>query len=146
LNDPRTTLFRIFNEIGIITQLGTAVLARRLPDGLHPSQFNLLGNLARLGDGKTPADLARAFQVPKPSMTNTLMQLEKRGLITMHIHPDDMRKKQIFLTDAGRTLYLEVIAEMQEPISQLAADIDGLEEILPILQQLRQKMDNNRDI
>jgi len=57
-----------------------------------------------------------------------------------------MRKKQIFLTDAGRTLYLEVIAEMQEPISQLAADIDGLEDILPILQQLRQKMDNNRDI
>ncbi|SFS83362.1 transcriptional regulator, MarR family [Sulfitobacter marinus] len=146
MNDPRTTLFRIFNEIGIISQLGTAVLARRLPDGLHPSQFTLLGNLARLGDGKTPADLARAFQVPKPSMTNTLMQLEKRGLIVMRIHPDDMRKKQIFLTDAGRNLYLQIIGEMQEPISRLADDIEGLEDILPVLEQLRQKMDNNRDM
>lgn len=146
MNDHRSVLFRVFNEIGIIEQLATAVLARRLPKGVHPSQFNLLGNLTRLGDGKTPLDLARAFQVPKASMTNTLMQLEKRNLITMQTHPEDMRKKQVFLTDAGRALYLDVLAAMEAPIRSMTDGVDDLEAILPVLEKLRVRLDENRDI
>ena len=145
MEDRRSALFRIFNEIGIINQLSTASLARRLPAGLHPSQFALLGNLARLGDGKTPADLARAFQVPKASMTNTLMQLEKRDLISVKVHPDDLRKKQIFITQAGRAVYFDVVTSMAEPLGQLTSGIDGLEEILPVLEALRKKLDDNRE-
>ncbi|WP_299416662.1 MarR family transcriptional regulator [uncultured Sulfitobacter sp.] len=146
MEDRRPPIFRVFNEIGIISQLSNAALARRLPDGLHPSQFALLSNLTRLGDGKTPADLARAFQVPKASMTNTLMQLEKRGFITVNTHPDDMRKKQVFVTEAGRAVFLEVVSKSAGPLMELTSDIEGLEEILPVLEALRKKLDENRNL
>jgi DNA-binding MarR family transcriptional regulator len=145
LNDPRPPAFSVFNEIGIISQLSTALLASRLPEGVHPSQFALLGNLMRLGDGKTPAMLAQAFQVPKASMTNTLAQLEKRQLIDVQPHPEDMRKKVVFLTDKGRALFMKTVQDMSGPIAALTEDIDGLEEILPILESLRRKLDDNRD-
>ncbi|WP_461428721.1 MarR family winged helix-turn-helix transcriptional regulator [Gymnodinialimonas sp.] len=146
MDDPRSAAFRVFNEIGIINQLATAILARRLPDGLHPSQFSLLGNLVRLGDGKTPAMLAAAFQVPKPSMTNTLMQLEKRALITVETHPDDLRKKVVYLTDAGREVYRGVIAAMDAPLRDVIGQVEGVTDMLPTLEQLRRVLDDNRDV
>jgi len=146
LKDPRSELFRVFNEIGIIDQLATALLARRLPPGVHPSQFALLGNLARLGDGKTPAALTQAFQVPKASMTNTLMQLEKQGLIEVKPHAEDGRKKQVFLTEAGRVLYDETVVGLDGPLSRVAGDVTGLVGILPVLEALRKTLDRNRDV
>lgn len=146
MKDPRSTIFRVFNEIGIIDQLATALLARRLPDGLHPSQFFLLGNLVRLGDGKTPAALTKAFQVPKASMTNTLMQLEKRELIKVQPHAEDGRKKQVFVTEAGRVLFAQTVSEMEDPINQVTDGVEGVEDILPVLENLRRKLDDNRDV
>jgi DNA-binding MarR family transcriptional regulator len=35
------------------------------------SQFKVLNHLVRLGDGTTPAKLAKAFQITKGAMTNT---------------------------------------------------------------------------
>lgn len=145
MSDPRSNLFRVFNEIGIIDQLATAMLAQRLPDGVHVSQFVLLGNLVRLGDGRTPADLAQSFQVPKASMTNTLMQLEKRGLIDVRPHAQDKRKKQVFFTDAGRDLYVQTLAKLQDPIGDVVRGIEGLEDILPVLEELRKRLDAKRD-
>lgn len=144
MSDPRSTTFRVLNEIGIIDQLATALLAERLPEGVHPSQFSLLSNLVRLGDGKTPAKLASAFQVPKASMTNTLMQLSKRGFIDVRPHSDDKRKKQVFLTNEGRKLYSETVSSLADPVARLTADIDGLDGILPILEKLRIQLDSNR--
>ena len=146
MTDPRPTLFRVFNEIAIIDQLATAALARRLPEGLHPSQFGLLSNLVRLGDGKTPAALTQAFQVPKASMANTLAQLEKHRLIDIRPHSEDGRKKLVFITNAGLALYAKTIAAMSGPVSQITDGIGGLEDILPVLEALRQKLDANRDI
>jgi len=145
VDDPRPTLFRIFNEVGIINQLANSELGRRLPDGVHPSQFALLGNLMRQGDGKTPADLAMAFQVPKASMTNTIMQLEKRGLIDVRRHAQDGRKKLVFLTVQGRALFIKTIGDMSGSKLAGAQDsVEGLDEILPVLEALRKWMDQNR--
>ena len=144
--DPRPPVFRVFNEIGIINQLATAALERRLPDGVHPSQFGLLSNLARLGDGKTPAALASAFQVPKASMTNSLMQLSKRGLIEMRPHAEDGRKKLVYITDAGRKVFMDTVQALTPPMMELTSRIDDLEAILPKLEELRKLLDDNRDV
>ena len=71
--------FRFFTEIGIIEQLARNRLERGLPDGLKISQFSVLNHLVRLGGEWSPARLARAFQVTKGAMTNTLQRLEKRA-------------------------------------------------------------------
>jgi len=85
-------MFELLNEVGIIAQLSRTLMESRLDDGLTIHHFTALNHLVRLGDGKTPMDLARAFQVPKTSMSHTLAGLEKRGLIRMEPNPDDGRR------------------------------------------------------
>ena len=60
---PSTTgaYFALFNEIGIIAQLSRALFEARLPEGIHLPQFAVINHMVRLGDGKTPLALARAF-------------------------------------------------------------------------------------
>jgi hypothetical protein len=57
------------NEVGIIAQFAGSLFERRLPPGFLVSHFAVLNCLARLEDGKTPLCRARAFQVPKTTMT-----------------------------------------------------------------------------
>ncbi len=83
--------FKLFNEIGIIEQLSRSSLEAHLPDGLIAPHFTVLNHLIRVQDGQTPLVLARAFQVPKTSMTHTLGGLESRGLIALKANPEDGR-------------------------------------------------------
>ena len=140
-------LFTVFREIGIIQQLSSALFQSRLPDGLHPSHFALLSNLVRLGDGKTPNALAQAFQVPKATMTNTLMVLSDRGLIALRANPDDKRSKLVFMTAAGRTFYENAMAAMGPALGGMLIDLPDLDmdAMLPELQKLRVYLDENRD-
>ena len=92
----RQRWFELLNEIGIIQQLAVTEFNRRLPEGLHVSHFSVINHLCRLGDGRTPLEIARAFQVTKPTMTNTLAKLSnvvekhlrKHGHETIVQHPD----------------------------------------------------------
>jgi len=95
-------VFGFFNEVGIINQLSTTMLAKSLPNGVHPSHFFILNHLVRLGDGKPPARIASAMQVTKNTMTHSLKVLQNRGYITVKPDPEDGRGKLVYLTDAGR--------------------------------------------
>jgi DNA-binding MarR family transcriptional regulator len=138
--------FRVFNEIGIIEQLGRTIFEARLPDGMTVPHFSVLNHLIRVQDGQTPLRIARAFQVPKTSMTNTLSGLEKRGFVEMRQNPDDGRSKRVWLTDAGRAARDAGIAALGQDFVTLARDFDvqKLVAIAPVLQDLREFLDANR--
>ena len=146
---PTTTglYFRLFNEIGILAQLSRAMLEARLPDGLVLPHFTVINHLIRVKDGQTPLQLARAFQVPKTSMTHTLAGLEKRGLVEMRTNPEDARSKQVWLTDAGRQFREDAIAGMGPDMASVegALDADELQEVIEKLEILRKRMDAARD-
>ena len=72
-------VFGFFNEIGIVSQLASALFTRLIPLGLHLSHFIVLNHLARLGDGRTPLQIANALQVTKATMTHTLAVLGRHG-------------------------------------------------------------------
>ena len=139
--------FEVFNEIGIIEQLSRAVLEARLPDGLIAPHFTVLNHLCRVADGCTPIDMARAFQVPKTSMTHTLKGLEAHGLVELRPNPEDGRSKRVWLTDAGRDLRSQTIVALGEEFARMAADFDTerLLAIRPVLTDLRIMMDAARD-
>lgn len=140
-------VFALFSEIGIIDQLSRTELEKHLPDGLIAPHFAVLNHLIRVRDGATPLQMARAFQVPKTSMTHTLAGLAKHGLIDMRPNPDDARSKQVWLTDAGRQMRDESIARMGPAFAAILAplDIEELASALPVLTKLRQIMDAARD-
>jgi DNA-binding MarR family transcriptional regulator len=140
------TLFALFNEIGIIAQLSGSLFERRLPEGFLVSHFAVLNHLVRLGDGRTPLEIARAFQVPKTTMTHTLQGLEKAGLIAFAPNPADGRSKCVMLTDAGRTFRDTAIAALGPDLARLATAIPParIAEILPLLAEVRVWLDRER--
>jgi DNA-binding MarR family transcriptional regulator len=145
--DPAGRLwFELFNEIGILAQLSRALFETAQPDGLTLPQFTVLNHLVRLGDGKPPLDLARAFQTPKASLTNTLAGLEARGLIETRPHPKDGRSKLVHLTGAGRARREAAIDRVGPELARLAAEADpgAIERLLPGLAALRRTLDENR--
>ncbi len=142
-----SVLFDVFKEIGIIEQLSRALLEARLPDGLIAPHFSVLSHLINRGDGATPIDMARAFQVPKTSMTHTLKGLEKGGYVTLRPNPQDGRSKQVWLTDKGRDLRNGTLQAMAPEMLKLVSefDTDRLLAIAPVLTDLRIYMDAARD-
>lgn len=139
--------FGVLNEIGIIEQLSRTLLEARLPDGLIAPHFTVLNHLIRVHDGRTPLELARAFQVPKTSISHTLAGLERHELVEMRPNPDDRRSKQVWLTEQGR-------AVREGTIAALAGDLADISEVLspqdvvtimPMLTRLRVWLDQRRD-
>ncbi|MEM9437754.1 MAG: MarR family transcriptional regulator [Pseudomonadota bacterium] len=140
-------MFELFNEIGIISQLSRAFFEARLPDGMVLPHFSVLNHLVRLGEGRTPVQIARAFQVPKNSMTHTLGGLEARGLIEVRPNPKDGRSKTIWLTEAGRSFREEAIVRVGRDMLPMLPEMDAKEvaRTLGFLKHLREEMDRARD-
>jgi DNA-binding MarR family transcriptional regulator len=138
--------FQMFNEIGIISQLSSNRLERVLPEGMSIAQFSLLNHLVRLGGSWAPSRLARAFQVTKGAMTNTLQRLEAQGLICITTDPDDARGKLVEITDAGRRMRercVRATGEVMDDIVKLVPAED-VRAALPLLEHLRRTLDANR--
>lgn len=146
-SDPATVIFTLFNEIGIINQLSTARFARVLAPDLNPSEFGVLNHFVRLGDGKSPSYLAKAFQVTKPSMTAILGKLERKGYVEIVGSADDRRRKIITITTSGRQARNRGLKAMAPLAAILEAnqDVTKLAKILPTLQALREFLDAERN-
>ncbi len=140
-------LFELFNEIGIINQLASTRFQRALPDGLTLSQFSVLNNFARLGGTRTPAQLAKAFQVTKGAMTNTLKRLDQRGCISITPDPADARSKIVAITEAGLALRERAIEAANVELATVGNLLDPawVDETLPGLRNLREVLDKARD-
>lgn len=139
-------LFAFFNEIGIINQLASAFFTRLLPDGVHVAHFAILNHMARLGDDRTPQQLASAMQVTKATMTHSLQVLTARGFITLHPDPDDGRSKRVRLTDRGRAFRDAAIAAVETGFAPIAAQLAALPmaAVTETLRKVRIVLDESR--
>jgi DNA-binding MarR family transcriptional regulator len=139
--------FAVFTEIGIVNQLVTALLETRLPAGMVAAQFGVLVHLSRRPEGQTPVQIARAFQVPKTSMTHSLAVLAGMDLVETAPNPADGRSKIARITPAGRAC-LERTLDRLAP--DMATALKGLEPgtlatLLAPLGRLRAALDAARD-
>ncbi len=146
--DFASIAYTFFNEIAIIDQLGRNRFERVLPDGLSIAGFSLLNHFVRLNKTQdTPSHLAKAFQVTKGAMTNTIHRLEALGLVTIAADPSDGRGKLVSITQAGRAARDDAIARLAPSLLQLAELIDPneLADLVPTLMKLRAILDANRE-
>ena len=144
---PEDIFNAFFLEVGILSQLSRAMFDLRLPPGISVAQFSVLNHLVRVRDGRTPLELARAFQVPKTSMTHSLAVLERHGLIRLAPNPADGRSKCAFITAEGRTFRQAALEALAPDMRALAARFPAarLAGVLPTLTELRRIMDTLRD-
>jgi DNA-binding MarR family transcriptional regulator len=139
--------FAIFNEVAIVAQLSRALFERRLPKGAGVPHFSLVNHLVRVRDGQTPLTLARAFQVPKNTMTHTIGGAVRHGWVELRPHPTDGRSKTVWLTEAGRAFREEAIAALGPDLAGViaATDPEGRRDLLRELTALRAYLDRERD-
>lgn len=144
---PTALYFQLFNEIGIIEQLSRTMFQERLPEGLTVPHFAVVNHLVRVADGRTPVQLATAFQVPKTTMTHTLGGLARRGLVELRPNPRDGRSKRAWLTEAGRAFREEAVASLAPDLEEVARALPPEEAraVLPGLRRLREWLDARRD-
>lgn len=139
--------FSFFNEIGIISHLSSAVLESRLPPGMLAAHFKVLNHLVRVRDGRSPLEMANAFQVPKTTMTHHVKILEGLGYVRQMPNPADGRYKQVWLTPAGRTLVdrtIEGVADIVADWSRVF-DPEEVRELAERLERIRIYLDAARN-
>jgi DNA-binding MarR family transcriptional regulator len=98
--------------------------------GLHPREFGVLTIIADQ-PGITQQGIVDATQVDSSTMVATLDAFEERGLATRRVHPEDRRKRTVWLTPRGQ----ELIARAQE----LAAAV-GDEAFAPLTEAERRQL------
>lgn len=83
----------------------TLLRSAALAEGLSPTQAQLLLQLAGTDDSDhEPARLARRFDVSRPTVTDALAALERKGLVARAAHTADGRRHVLRLTARGRTV------------------------------------------
>lgn len=139
-------LFSFFNEIGIISQLSSALFERNLPAGLTNSQFAVLNWFLRVDSEATPGRLATAFQVTGGAMTNTLKKLEAKQLVKIEPDATSGRKKRVTITRKGKAMREKAIASAAPMLAEFARQFPAakLEKQLEDLQQIRRYLDEQR--
>lgn len=145
---PGTSLaVALFSEILTNDQLIRNQLSRVLPKGMEVSHFSVLNHLARAGDERSPAQLAKSFHVTRGAMTNTLGKLEWAGYI--HVRPDwdDARRKRVAISPAGRKAREAALSAIAPLIEDVVSDLgeDRVRAILPALRALRSRLGEERE-
>lgn len=133
----------LFGELFMADQLARARLSKVLPKGMELSHFGVLNLLARIGDERTPAQLARAFHVTRGAMTNTLAKLEWAGHV--HIRPDwdDARRKFVSISPAGRSARDAALQAIVPLVAQTVRELgeDRVRAVVPVLRELRTRFE-----
>jgi DNA-binding MarR family transcriptional regulator len=137
---------QVFTEIGIIEHLMRSAVAKSLPAGMTYAQWEVLVHFSRTGDGETPAELARALQVTKGAITNTLQKMQAAGLVEVRADAHDGRKKRITVTRQGAACHTEMLRLVRPHLDQLRGGFTDaeFEAALPFLRALRVWLDENR--
>lgn len=137
----------LFGEIFMADQLARNLIGKALPKGMEISHFGVLNHLARIGDERTPAQLARAFHVTRGAMTNTLTKLEWAGHI--HIRPDwdDARRKFVAISPAGRSARDAAVQSVAPVVAEVvqALGADKVRAVLPVLRELRNRLEDEAE-
>ncbi len=135
----------LFGELFMADQLARNRVSKALPKGMELSHFGVLNHLARVGDERTPAQLAKAFHVTRGAMTNTLTRLEWAGHI--HIRPDwdDARRKLVAISPSGRAARDAAVQAVAPLIAEVvqALGADRVRAVLPVLREMRTRLEED---
>lgn len=132
----------LFSEILVVEQLARTSVARVLPKGMELSHLSVLNHLAHSATERSPAQLAKTFNLTRGAMTNTLHKLEWAGWV--HIRPDwdDARRKMVAISPSGQSARNAALAAIAPLIADVVTSVgeDKVRTALPVLREMRLKL------
>lgn len=93
--------------------------------GLNAAQFDVLAHIGA-AEGLTQQDLADKLLVTKGNVCQLLNRMEQSGLI---MRCPDGRANCLYLTDAGRALFHQVVPEQEAQIARLFSPLSEEEQL-----------------
>jgi len=136
----------IRHDIAEALGVGAALLVRQLAWGTSLTCRSVLATL----DDDSPVrltSLAAATGVSQPAMTQLVGRLEREGLVTRLIDPEDARATLVSISEAGSALRARLHDSLDQRLVELLSTLSPDEEAalglamrvtLPLLQQLTQ--------
>lgn len=114
-------------------QRAARALARRFDEAFRPleltgGQFSLLMSLNR-GEPPTMGSVAALLAMDRTTLTAALKPLQRRGLVTVAVDPQDRRSRRMALTPAGQMLLAAAVPvwrRTQAAVDALVGDADRL--------------------
>ena len=92
-----------FKIVGLYAKLDSAL-------GINPHFYKILHALA-ISDLHTQKDIAQNYEMPKQTINNIILSLQKQGFVEVAISPTDKREKLIALTPSGKIYAQDFIAQ-----------------------------------
>lgn len=99
-----------------------------LPEGVTPSYIHFLDTIETLekkGVQVKVSDISDALRIPRPGVTRTVKEMERKGYLCKHTSPRDGRITCLSITPEGKQLsqrynerYFNRLAPLLEDISQ----------------------------
>jgi DNA-binding MarR family transcriptional regulator len=127
-------------ELRMLLQRVSRRIRNNLADGtMSDAKMGVLFRVET--DPATPSQLAERERVTPPSMNRTLNALEEAGLVARHPDPEDARRVNVTITDAGLALILETrrlrTAWFTQRLAELSpAERASLEAVIPVLRRI----------
>lgn len=120
-----------------------AATEARLPRGLSQTQFAVLRDFLRFGDGAAPAEIATRLRMSRGAVTHLLQKMEARGWLRLTGDDRDGRRKQVFLTPDGAHTAREAVSALRPGMDRLRNDLNDnyLREGLAFLRDLGRRLD-----
>jgi DNA-binding MarR family transcriptional regulator len=125
------------SSIGIISRIWRVSrhLERERKDrlaelGTDRVTLDVLAMLRRSGPPyrRTAGELTHASLITSGGVSQRLDKLERAGMVTRHIHPDDRRRIDVELTPVGVQLVDSVLADLMEHESKLLDELSDAEQ------------------
>lgn len=115
------------------------------PLGLAPAQFMTLLELWN-EDGLTQKQLVERLDVEQATMANTLVRMERDGLVRRAPHPDDARAQQVWLEPKAHALHAPAIAAARAQNQLALGDLTDLEraQLITLMQRVVATMRRQR--
>lgn len=134
--------------IVLLDRLGRLTRELQFANGLNPAQWEALRFLAQANKySRSPTALAEYLGATKGTVSQTLISLESKGLITRCKKTDDRRQVELCLTEAGQAMLGNDPMQTLERASTEIADelgaemVKGLTRLLHDLQARHQTVE-----
>lgn len=118
--------------------------ARAAALGFSPGQLPILVALWS-EDGLTQRQLVDRLEIEQATIANTLVRMERSGLIERRPHPSDKRAQLLFLTEAGRALEGDAMAALNAAEEEMFGGFRRFEREL-VLEYMRWLVENARKL
>jgi DNA-binding MarR family transcriptional regulator len=146
MHNAENIFMNFFKEIFTLEQLARNRMESALPNDMKVSHFTALSYLVKKDTPSSPAELASAFQVSRPTMTNTLQKLEAKNYIYVSADLADGRGKLVMITQEGKDAFhiaVQSLAEMFGDVAKAMGEEPFKEALVPLI-NIRAFMDTSR--